>query len=167
MMRSHVLALSTCVLALGLAACGQSPTVPTGEVSSTTTTPAQAPAAAMPRVTEFAPVSEVKPVHFALDRYTLRARDRKVLDDNARWLKSNPQTVVMIGGHADERGTDAYNLALGDRRARVTMDALVARGVEANRMSVTSYGEQRPVCVDPREGCWTKNRRAELMVKTP
>jgi peptidoglycan-associated lipoprotein len=87
------------------------------------------------------------------------------LDANAGWLKSNVDHLVVIEGHCDERGTTEYNTALGDRRAKATMNYLVSRGVPAARITVISYGEQRPTCAQPGDECWAKNRRAHFLVK--
>jgi peptidoglycan-associated lipoprotein len=88
-----------------------------------------------------------------------------VLDADAAWLKSHEDQLVMIEGHCDERGTNEYNVALGERRAKATMNYLVSRGVAANRITVTSYGEERPSCTEKTEGCWAKNRRAHFLIK--
>jgi peptidoglycan-associated lipoprotein len=72
---------------------------------------------------------------------------------------------VLIEGHCDERGTDEYNLALGERRARSAMNYLTSRGVAKERMSVVSYGEERPLCKEKTEACWAQNRRAHFLVK--
>ena len=89
----------------------------------------------------------------------------RILDTNAAWLKSNPNHLVLIEGHADERGTNEYNLALGERRAKSTMNYLVSQGVQANRITIISYGEERPACTEKTEECWAKNRRAHFLVK--
>ncbi|MBI3457958.1 MAG: OmpA family protein [Candidatus Rokubacteria bacterium] len=86
-------------------------------------------------------------------------------EDNATWLKANPNALLLIEGHADERGTNEYNLALGERRAKATRDFLVSLGVEAGRMTVISYGEERPTCTERTEACWAQNRRAHFLVK--
>ena len=91
--------------------------------------------------------------------------DAKTLDRNANWLKSNPNHLVLIEGHCDERGTNEYNLALGERRAKSTMNYLVSQGVQANRITIISYGEERPQCTEHTESCWAKNRRAHFLVK--
>jgi peptidoglycan-associated lipoprotein len=72
---------------------------------------------------------------------------------------------VLIEGHCDERGTNEYNLALGERRAKSTMNYLVSQGVQASRITIISYGEERPVCNEKTEECWAKNRRAHFLVK--
>lgn len=120
-----------------------------------------------PRVNpkEFTPMAELRDIHFEFDRYTIRAEDAPILDANAEWLKANPRALLLIEGHADERGTNEYNLALGDRRARAAMNYLVAQGVRATRITVISYGEDRPVCRESTEDCWIRNRRAHFSVK--
>jgi peptidoglycan-associated lipoprotein len=72
---------------------------------------------------------------------------------------------VLIEGHCDERGTNEYNLALGERRAKATMNYLVGQGVQANRITIISYGKERPTCTEHSEACWAKNRRAHFLVK--
>jgi peptidoglycan-associated lipoprotein len=84
---------------------------------------------------------------------------------NARWLKSNPTASVLIEGHCDERGTREYNLALGDRRAKATRDDLVSLGIDGSRMTLISYGKERPLCSERTEACWAQNRRAHFLVK--
>ena len=72
---------------------------------------------------------------------------------------------MLIEGHCDERGTNEYNLALGERRAKAAMNYLVSQGVQANRITIISYGKERPVCNEQNESCWSKNRRAHFLVK--
>ena len=110
-------------------------------------------------------VAALKEVYFDFDKYDIRAEDAKTLDANAAWLKSNADNLVLIEGHCDERGTNEYNLALGERRAKATMNYLVSRGVDARRITVFSYGEDRPQCQEHNEACWAKNRRAHFLVK--
>ncbi len=120
---------------------------------------------ALPSPKEFVEVSALRDIHFDFDRYEVRAQDAKVLDENAQWLKRNAGVRVLIEGHADERGTNEYNLALGERRARAARDYLESRGVDASRMVIISYGEERPVCTERTEACWAKNRRAHFLIK--
>ena len=126
-----------------------------------------APAAptARPEPKEFAAVPELKPIYFDFDKAVIRPGDAKILDASATWLKSNGTQLLLIEGHADERGTNEYNLALGDRRAKAAMNYLVAQGISADRMTIVSYGEERPVCTEHTEACWAKNRRDQFMVK--
>jgi peptidoglycan-associated lipoprotein len=95
----------------------------------------------------------------------LRPDAVKVLEASAAWLKANGGRSVVIEGHCDERGTEAYNLALGDRRAKAALDFLVSRGVAASQLSTISYGEQRPQCQEKSEACWSQNRRAHFEIK--
>lgn len=106
-------------------------------------------------------------VFFALDSIELGSDARSVLQKNTDYLKRRASTKVLVEGHADARGTNEYNLALGENRARVTRDQLVARGVAASRITLVSYGEERPTCRERSENCWAHNRRAHFLVKTP
>ena len=127
-------------------------------------TPAPGPIA-RPAPKDFAPVPELQDIYFDFDKYDIRPADAKTLDANATWLKSNADNLVLIEGHCDERGTNEYNLALGERRAKATMNYLVSQGIQANRITIISYGEERPVCNEKTEACWAKNRRANFLVK--
>ena len=118
-----------------------------------------------PAPSDYVHVPEVADIHFDFDAYAIRAVDRTVLDANAAWLQSRADHIVLIEGHCDERGTVEYNVSLGDRRAKATMNYLVSRGVAARRITLVSYGEQRPACSENTETCWAKNRRAHFKVK--
>jgi len=111
-------------------------------------------------------VAALKDVHFDFDKYDIRPDAARVLDANIDWMRSNPDAVVLVEGHCDERGTNEYNLALGERRARSTMNYLIAHGVSASRIKTISYGEERPVCMDRNETCWARNRRAHFLART-
>jgi peptidoglycan-associated lipoprotein len=115
---------------------------------------------------EFEANSALRPIHFDFDKFNIRSgEDEKILETNAGWLKDNRNQSLLIEGHADERGTPEYNLALGERRATSTKDFLVARGVAADRITIVSYGEERPLCTAKNEGCWAQNRRAMFLTK--
>jgi len=118
-----------------------------------------------PKPSEFMANTNLNDIHFDFDKYNIRSGDAKVLDANAAWLKSNPGNLVLIEGHCDERGTNEYNLALGERRAKSTMNYLVAQGVQAGRITIISYGKERPLCTEHTEECWAKNRRAHFLTK--
>ena len=96
------------------------------------------------------------------DRRSRKGRERgcRILDSQAQWLTQFPNTRITVEGHADERGTREYNLALGARRAAATRDFLIARGVASNRLRTISYGKERPVAVCDDISCWSQNRRA-------
>jgi peptidoglycan-associated lipoprotein len=97
---------------------------------------------------------------FDTDSYTVDDEDRAVLDSQVAYLQANPAVRVTIEGHCDERGTREYNLALGDRRANAAKNYLAARGVDPSRMSVISWGKERPEAVGSDESAWAQNRRA-------
>ncbi len=99
-------------------------------------------------------------VFFTTDSSTLTAEARQILDRQSVWLNKYNSYGITIEGHADERGTREYNLALGARRAAATRDYLAARGVSRNRMKTISFGKERPVAVCNDISCWSQNRRA-------
>jgi len=103
-------------------------------------------------------------IYFEFDKSTLTPAAQDNLMRKAEWLRENPDTMVTIGGHCDDRGTNEYNLALGDRRAGSAKAFLVDLGIDASRLTTISYGEERPV--DPRnnEEAWAKNRRDHFEV---
>jgi peptidoglycan-associated lipoprotein len=103
-------------------------------------------------------------VFFDFDSYALDDRDRVTLDAQAAWLTRNAGVRVTIEGHADERGTREYNLALGDRRANAARDYLQSRGIAAGRMQVISWGKERPANPESNETAWAENRRAVTVV---
>ena len=103
-------------------------------------------------------------VHFAFDRSDLDATAQEILRRKADFLRDNPDLYITIEGHTDERGTNEYNLALGDRRAESAKAFIVDLGIEAYRISTVSYGEERPLCYDSNEECWAKNRRAAFVI---
>ncbi len=146
------------------AAPGPAPTAAAPAESGAAATAAPA-STARPSLKEFTAVAALKDVFFEFDKYDIRAEDAKTLDANATWLKANAENLVLIEGHCDERGTNEYNLALGERRAKAAMNYLVSQGVQANRITIISYGEERPLCNEKNESCWSKNRRAHFLVK--
>jgi peptidoglycan-associated lipoprotein len=109
--------------------------------------------------------SAIQDINFEFDQYTLTDEAKAALSELAQALKANPQFAVTIEGHADERGTVEYNLALGEQRARAAKDYLVSLGVEASRVDTISYGEQRPVDPGHDELAWAINRRIHFLVR--
>jgi peptidoglycan-associated lipoprotein len=103
-------------------------------------------------------------VHFDFDRSEIKEEFKGVLQRKAEFFKTYPNVRAQIEGHADERGTVQYNLALGDRRAASAKTFLNALGTDANRLSTISYGEERPLDPGRNEGAWAKNRRARFLV---
>ncbi len=133
--------------------------------SSAATPPGASAPATRSAPAEFSAIDALRDIHFDFDKDDIRPTDAKILDENAAWMKGNANHLILIEGHADERGTNEYNLALGERRAKAAMNDLVSQGIPARRMTVVSYGEERPVCAEKTEACWAQNRRAHFLVK--
>ena len=106
-------------------------------------------------------VSQV--VYFDFDSFVVRASDRQVVEAHARFLQANKNRRVTLEGNTDERGSREYNLGLGERRGNAVQGALSAAGASSSQLNVTSYGEERPVCRQHDESCWSKNRRVEIV----
>lgn len=113
---------------------------------------------------EVSAVSPLKEIYFDFDKYNLKEEAKKSLNENFNWLRANPRARIEIEGHADERGSDEYNLALGERRAAAARGYLKTMGIAEERITTISYGEFRPV--DPRhnEEAWSKNRRDHFLI---
>ena len=107
---------------------------------------------------------EQEDVYFEFDKSTLTPVAQETLTRKAEYLRKFPNLSVTIEGNCDERGTNEYNLALGDRRAESAKAFLVQLGIEASRMTTISYGEERPVCTEHTEECWAKNRHDHFAV---
>ena len=108
----------------------------------------------------------LRDVFFGYDSWTISDDQRQALTRDADWMKSNPGAIVKVEGHCDERGTSDYNLVLGEKRAKAVRNYLVELGISANRLSVVSYGKERPSCLEHAESCYQQNRRGHLAVKT-
>lgn len=107
----------------------------------------------------------LRDVHYAFDSYKLDEASKGIIADNAKWLKENPKAKVEVEGHCDERGTNEYNMVLGQNRARAAMEQLGHDGISKDRMSTVSYGEETPLDPAHNESAWAKNRRAHFRVK--
>lgn len=141
-----------------------------GKSSSSGSLEAGLPAAA--EVTEaslrgkaFQSVPTLASVHFDYDRDALSGDSLAALKANADWLKANAKVEIQIQGHCDERGTVAYNLALGQKRAKAVRDYYRALGMPMSRMSTLSFGKEKPECPEATEECWRTNRRAETRAR--
>jgi len=108
--------------------------------------------------------SLLKDIYFDFDRYDVRPEDAPILKENAALLKKYPNVKIQIEGHCDERGTIEYNLALGERRANSTKNYLVTLGISPERISIISYGEEKPFDPGHSEEAWAKNRRAHTII---
>jgi peptidoglycan-associated lipoprotein len=157
--------------ATSLAACAKKAPEqlpPPPEPAPTVTQPAPAVQPSGPQVGSqqhfAAAVGSSTTIYFDTDRYNVDSQDAAALQAQAQYFAQYPQVTFTIEGHADERGTREYNLALGERRATAAKNFLVSLGVNANRISVVSYGKERPVALASNEGAWAQNRRAASVI---
>ncbi len=170
-MNKTAMLLTTAAL-IGLAGCTkkppkQLPPAPSQEVTTTTTTtppPATNEGPTPGSRADFMAQSGTDTIHFATDSSDVDSESQAILTKQAAWLAKFPNVRVTIEGHCDERGTREYNLALGDRRANSAKNFLVNAGVNAARISVISYGKERPVATGSDEDAWAQNRRAVTVV---
>ncbi len=109
--------------------------------------------------------SNLKRIHFDFDKYSIRTDAVPAMKDNAKWLQENQNVNVVVEGHCDERGTNEYNMALGERRANAAKNYLVNLGVATGRVSTVSFGEEKPASSGHDEGAWSENRRAEFVTR--
>lgn len=135
-----------------------------GEGSATTSTVPGPLSGPTPGSPEHLMVNVGDRVFYDLDKSDLKPEARSVVEAAAVWLNNFPAVTMTIEGHADERGTREYNLALGERRANAVRDYLVALGVDANRLSTISYGKERPAVLGSNEDAWAQNRRGVFAV---
>lgn len=163
--------LSVFAAAALLAACETAPdssanAAGSGAVTSSTqpTTAAPAPAGPTPGTAEDFVVNVGDRVFFGFDKSDLTTEARTTLERQAFWLRKYPSLTVSIEGHADERGTREYNLALGERRATSARDYLVSLGIDPSRLTTISYGKERPAVLGSNEEAWAQNRRAVTVV---
>lgn len=168
--RFFVLMLVAAVLmtAYGCGPCGPSePEAPVAPVppptkTNPTPTPPVSTTPMAPKLDDVVIALETGAVYFAYDRYDLDAAAQRVLREKAQLLKDNPSVSLKIEGHCDERGTEEYNLALGERRAKASYDYLVMQGVPASQLSMISYGKLYPAMEGSNERAWSLNRRDEF-----
>lgn len=158
-MRLNLVSLFAAAL-LALGACSSTPE-PTNTGSTTSTTTSQTSYSSLQEALR-AQVGDR--VFFDFDRYDLRPDAQATVQSLSAWLNSNPQVTLTIEGHADERGTRDYNLALGERRANSVRQYLTSLGTNANRLAIVSYGEERPEALGSDEASWARNRRAVFVV---
>jgi peptidoglycan-associated lipoprotein len=177
-MRHSTLALAI-ALSVGIVGCGKKPDpVPPSPPPAAPDTPPPAPQPPpdpAPALSEYdqlrqKSIDEIEKmgllgdIHFDYDRADLRDQDRQILSQNADTLKKFDFLTITVEGHCDERGSVEYNLALGERRAKVAYDYLVSLGVSASRLKSVSYGKEVPLCQDSTEECYARNRRGHFAV---
>lgn len=115
---------------------------------------------------EFVAAPDLKTIHFEYDAYSLSDAARDDLQANASYLKSNPSVEVLVEGHCDDRGTNEYNLALGQKRAKAVRDYYIRLGVPGRAIGTISFGEERLVCSEATSECWSENRRAVTKIRS-
>jgi peptidoglycan-associated lipoprotein len=116
---------------------------------------------------EFKSTGDLQDIFFQFDQYDLDDTSREILTKNASFLKmKNPAAKIEIQGHCDERGTNNYNISLAERRVKSSKTYLVSLGVDPNRIHTISYGEEKPLCTESKEICWSKNRRAHFRISS-
>jgi peptidoglycan-associated lipoprotein len=140
-------------------------TAPSSRGAGTAGAPPGGSPESRPNPRDFAAVRGLEDIYFGFDSYEIIPDAARILDTNARWMKANPGALVLIEGHTDERGTNEYNLALGERRAKAAMTYLVGQGVPAGRFTIISYGKEWPACREKTDACWARNRRAHFLTK--
>ena len=159
--------LSVFAAAALLAACETAPdsTATTGGDGASTSSSASSSTSLAESSPEWFAVNVGDRVFFGFAKYDLAGEARRTLELQAAWLKKYPQYKVVVEGHADERGTREYNLALGERRANSVKDYLIALGIDPSRVETISYGKERPVALGHDEESWAKNRRSVSVIR--
>ena len=185
-MRSALSALGRLAIVVAIAGCAgmpwQSPksstepakpsgTAATPAEPSTASTPAPPPVEtarpAVPSGNGFTDHPELADVRFRSGQLSVAKADHRLLETVVRWMKQNPEAVLMVEGHTDDQGTDDGNLAAGAKRAESVRAYLISRGLDPARVTITSVGSDRPLCLEKTDACRAKNRRAHFLVKQP
>ncbi|HAT08173.1 MAG TPA: peptidoglycan-associated lipoprotein Pal [Rhodobiaceae bacterium] len=152
--------ISVAMAGLTLAGCAS-----TTEPASTSTSTGRAATATTSSTAQYLVQNVGDRVFFQTDQSNLDGSARATLRSQAQWLSQNSSVNLIIEGHADERGTREYNLALGARRANAVRDFLISEGVNGSRLQTISYGKERPVSLCSEEACWSKNRRSVASIR--
>ena len=166
---TRVLMLSLMSVAV-LAGCKKD-VKPTPPADTTTTAPTTPPAPTAPTTSGVYGPNDLdtdaclrqRVVYFDLDQDALKPEFQAIMGCHAKYLRDRPSSRISLEGHADERGSREYNLGLGERRGNAVNSALQAAGGSASQLTVVSYGEERPVCTQSDESCWSQNRRVEIV----
>ncbi len=159
--------LMAAVLCTAAVACSKKvKETPPTETAPTTTAPAEQPATSGvygPNDLDTDACLRQRVVYFDFDQDSLRPEFQAIVGCHAKYLRDRPSSRMTLEGNADERGSREYNLGLGERRGNAVSSAIQANGGSGSQITVTSYGEERPVCTDSNEDCWAKNRRVEIV----
>jgi peptidoglycan-associated lipoprotein len=123
----------------------------------------------LPKTRDYEPIQELRDIYFDFREAAIRPSEVRVLNANAAWLRAHPHYLLLIEGHCDNRGATSrkneFNVDLGERRAEAAMNHLITQGVHPGRITILSYGEERPQCAEESERCWSQNRRSRFLVK--
>lgn len=169
-MNTPIRVILLAVAVAGLAACKKEVTKPETAQPSQPTAPVSQPVQEEnwtdPKLLDTKPCLVARVAYFDFDQSVVKSEAMEMLRCHGKWLSSNPGARLTLEGHADERGSREYNLGLGERRGNAVRDLLLANGGRAEQVNVVSYGEERPTCTESSEGCWSQNRRAELIYTT-
>ncbi len=138
--------------------------VKTGPAATQTTSGAKSEAGEQAKEQAAAASEGLKPIYFDFDRSFIRDDAKPVMKANVEWLKTHSKVKIKIEGNCDERGTIEYNQALGQRRSASAKKYLTDMGISSSRISLISYGKEKPICTDHNETCWQRNRRDDLIV---
>ena len=159
--------LLAAVLCTAAVACSkkvkETPPADTGPTTAPVTDTATTPGMYGPEDLDTDACLRQRVVYFDFDQDVLRPEFQSVVGCHAKYLRDRPTSRMTLEGHADERGSREYNLGLGERRGNAVSSAIQANGASGSQITVTSYGEERPVCTDSNEDCWAKNRRVEIV----
>lgn len=158
-----LLAIMLALVVLFAVGCKPPPPVPPPEPPADTIVVEPEPEPEPPPEPPPPPPLEMVTIHFEFDKYRLTEESRDIIVANAVALGEHQSAVIRIEGHCDERGTDEYNMALGEKRAMTARDYLINYGISSDRISIISYGESRPVDTGHNEEAWAKNRRDEFI----
>lgn len=167
MNKSVRVTLAAVLCVVGLAACSKKqevkPTPPPPPPPVKHEAPPPAPTGFMPADLDTDPCLRQRVVYFDFDKSEIKPEFEQIMACHAKYLQDRPTAQIRLEGNADERGTREYNLGLGERRGNAVAAALEADGASASQITVVSYGEERPVCREHNEACWSKNRRVEII----
>ena len=142
------------------------PTAPAATATAAPAKPAVPPSQPAPVTTPQPIVAKnIRDVFFNFDDAAIRSDQAPVTQDDAAILSQNSKDSVLIEGHCDDRGSEIYNLALGERRASTVKETLIRQGVDANRIKTVSYGKEKPFCTEDNEQCWQENRRDHFVLQ--
>jgi peptidoglycan-associated lipoprotein len=169
MARYRWLILALVIAVMIIPACAKKQITPVGKPAEqipppVVTPPIEQPAEQPPAIEEPAEIA-LGDVFFDFDKYSIREDNKPVLTKNAELLMASPSKKIRVEGHCDERGTNEYNMALGEKRAKAVIDFYTTYGVKPDRLSMISYGEEKPFDTGHDEAAWTKNRRAHMVLR--